>query len=570
MSPLRRSSASLFDASLPFADLLADRLQAARERGAPVPSSPPQPLPLILMSSARSTPNHTLGCYDILNEIFTACSDPVADYTDTSRILSQVCRDWRQHIVASPKFWTAAFISCAGNSLHMWNRLLLQRSGSLPLTVHIHTTHITYLETIKDLLSSCVGRVRNLIVDSEMDLPPIAVWRQCQMFMSEELEFFDYRQKDGARIVTERDAIPHAFTRSHLFRHALTGDPESAHLKLSTWQLRSITSLSVDYSFGGSRIPNRDLCGILLRNIDTLQQLEIVDSAPLVGALPYPLEVTLPHLHTLIIGFKRALSLCTLLDTLRLPALRSVILRDISRAPEAHTPRHYWGCVEEGIAPEMDGGFDLLQALRAFPTITHMQVYGLRCVQPTTLFEEIALQSMVIVDSDEVFASLLCSVPGWRNLAPALTRSGRSVEDLAVAGKAPKILSELIRKRQMGSARLLNVLALSPGYLHEGFCGRIKERRVQSIIEDAKPRLTAALGAAQKAHFIPQPIYGMPYEPSQEMTEVKEDDIFEEGLWKMIPEVIPTGSADSEDETEAPWPWLAEIQEWNDDMEMEL
>lgn len=523
------------------------------------------------MSSSKATANHTLGCYDILSEIFTACSHPETDYTGTSRILSQVCRDWRHHIISSPKFWTAAMISCrSGDPSHLWSRLVLERSRGLPLTLHIYVTRLAYLDTIKDLLYTCVGRVRNLIIDSEVELPPATIWRGCPFLMSEDLEFFEYRQKDGARIITERDAVHGPFTRSHLFQHALTGAPESAHLGLSTWQLRSITSLSVDYSFGtGSRIPNRDLCGILLRNMDTLQHLEIVDTAPMVGALPYPLEVTLPRLDTLIIGFKRAAAMLPLLAALRLPALTSVVLRDISRAPEPHTPRHYWGVVETGIDPKYDGGFDVLQALRAFPTITHMQVYGLRCHEPTTLFEELALESAVLVDADEVFTSLLCTLPGWAHRAPALTRSGLSVGNLAVTGTSHKNFAEFLRKRHAGSGPPMRQLALSPGCLHEEFCGRIRQRKVQDVAEDAKTRLTAALQSAQKVSFIPQPTHGVPYEPEKGIIHVLEDDIFDKGLWGMIPAVIPTGWEDSVVEADAPWPWLAEIQPWSDSMEME-
>ncbi|KAF7978400.1 hypothetical protein HWV62_801 [Athelia sp. TMB] len=352
---------------------------------------------------------------------------------------------------------------------------------------------------------------------------------------------FEYPKQGGSRVTIERD-IQGPFTRSQCQPDNAPNNPT----KVSTWKLRDVRSLSIDYSFGAaSRIPRHDLSAILLRSKTTLQRLELVDTAPLVGALPYPLHISLPCLRTLILGFRRAASLLPLIHSLHLPILDSIVLRDISRVPESHTPRHHWGAVEDGMDPSYDGGHELLQALRAFPTITRMQIYGLRCCEPTTLFEELTLTSLVLVDADEVFASLICSVPAWQSRTPALTHSGRSLVDLAIAGRNHKMFQEFLRKRCAGGKSGMRQLAMSPGYIHEAFSDRIDERSRQIYEQEAGTRLIAALHLSQNVSIIPQPVHGMPYEPQEKIVDVTEDDILEKRLWGMISqvaEIISMGS----------------------------
>lgn len=528
------------------------------------------------MTSSQNTPNHILGYHDILDHIFSACSDPDADYCDDSRNLSQVCRGWRDFMVTSPKYWTAVKMRCgAGESQHLWTRTLLERSKDQPLTLHIHATSLFYRDEVAKVLQNYAGRVRRLIVDSEIDQPATAIWREFQLFMSEGLEFFDYRQKDGARVTTERDVALTAFTKSHLFQYPLTGGPESSHLKLSTWQMRSITSLTIDYSFGsGSRISNRDFCAILMRNMDTLEHLEIVDVAPILSALEYPVVVTLPRLVSLILSYKRAAALIPLVETLHIPVLRSLVLRDISRAPEPSTPKHFWGIIEKGIPDYMDGGFELLQAFLACTTITHIQLNGIRCHTPTVLFEEIRLESLVLIDSDQVFASLICSQPpptnGWKkDCTPGLTRSGLSLADLAVTSANHELFADYLAKRKAARCPPLRFLALSPGCLHSAFVGSIKEKKIEKVSEEAGVRVDLATECARDLKLIPQPVLGVPYQPETIALLTKGGDVFNDGLWGLIPDVIPSSGEDSDDEMDAKWSWLAEVEDW-DDTRMEL
>jgi hypothetical protein len=128
--------------------------------------------------------------------VFNACVDLGSDRSDFSRALSQVCRDWRTFIVSSPKYWATVKMQCGGAERdHGWTTALLKRSQNHSITFHLCMTGHFRRDEVKNALYRHAGRVRKLIIDSEVDVPLTVVWREFQLFM--DLELFNYCQKDG-------------------------------------------------------------------------------------------------------------------------------------------------------------------------------------------------------------------------------------------------------------------------------------------------------------------------------------------------------------------------------------
>jgi hypothetical protein len=518
---------------------------------------------------------HPLNCLDILDMILSACVGSNSDYCELSRVLSQVCRVWRTFIVSSPKYWTVIKMRCgSAEGQHLWAKALLDRSQSQPITFHLYISAPFHRDEVKRVVCHHAGRIHKLIIRSEIDVPPTVVWIEFQLFMSKDLELFDYRQKDSMRVTTVRDPLSSSHSKSYPFQLPLTSGLECAHLNWSTWQMKSITSLTLDYlELGsGTRIPNRDLCAILSRNLGTLEHLEIIDHAPIIAMLEYPYVVTLPRLKSLSIGYVRAATLVPFVETLRLPALRSLSMRDVARAPELSTPkhlrgvRHDFGCLE--------GGLNLLTALHRFETVTHLRAHGVRCHEPSILMDELALESLTLVDSDDLFCSLICSVPapinGWKNnSAPGLTRSGLSITEFTVTSHCHELFVDYLTKRLDARCPPLRRLTLSPCCLHSAFADNIKESKWDAVDEEVDIRIDLAMQSANTLKVIPQPLVGIPH--SQEEADLLTSDrvIDKEALWQFVPDIILSTEDDSDDEMideDAPWAWLAHVDSW--DMEL--
>lgn len=537
----------------------------------------PVPAPSITVDQASGLQyanllNKVLACLDLQELIFDACVDPGDDYTELSRGLSQVCHYWRTYLLSSPKYWTTIKMRCGDTgTLHSWTKVLLQRSQHLPITVHLHITAAFKPADVKGILVLRTGPIRQLIIESAIDLSPADVWNEFQCLMSEALELFDFRQMDGKRVTTFRRVADRSFTESDTFRLPLTGGIESSHLNWSTWQMRNITSLTLDYMGRGVRIPNRDLSAILSRNVGTLEHLAISDPASMVSSsvLGFPYTVKLPRLTTLSISYVRAASLHSLLESLELPALRAVTLRDVTRVPEPATPKSWWGVIRE-VDPGTEGGLALLEELQRFKTITHMECHGVRCYTPSIIFEELTLQYLTLIDSDEVLASLICSIPaprnGWnKNSSPSLTRSAQSLTHLAITSSSDELFTTFLAKRKESRRPPLHFLAVSPCCLHSAYATNIKEGKWDAIDAEVEKRIELAKKETAMLKVIPQPVLGELY--NEETADLVKSDgtIDKDGLWELIPDIIL--GEDSDDEMEAPWPWLATMEPYDSDME---
>jgi hypothetical protein len=455
---------------------------------------------------------------------------------------------------------------------HWWTKVLLERSQGHPVTFHLYISAPFHRDEVKSILRRHAGCIHKLIIDSDIDLPPMVVWTEFQMFMLENLELFDYRQRAGMCVTVVRDMSYSLSAKSCPFQLPLTDGVESTQLNWSTWQTRGITSLTLDYLVFGSgiRISNRDLCAILSRNSDTLEHLEIIDTAPIVSTMEYPFLVTLPRLKSLSIGYARAASLIPLVEALYLPALRFLSIRDVARAPNSSTPKYIWGIDYDFGC--LDGGIELLTALHRFDTVTHLEASGVRCHEPSILMDVLTLESLTLFDSDDLFASLICPLPappnGWRNNSPCLTRSGFSLAELTVTSRCHEMFTDYLTKRSESQCPPLRSLTLSPCCIHSAYAESIKEKKWDEIAEDADKRIKLAMKSANALKVIAQPLVGALRNPEVADLTTSECAIDREALWRFVPDIILSIGDDSDDEWEenAPWPWLAELDSW----EMEL
>ena len=553
--------------------IFADRLIGADGAGPSVSQDHPSILTNVslvgqaVLEAPSDAATHPLSCLDLLDVIFRACFDHTSDSCDLPRVLSQVCSVWRNRIVSSPKYWTVVKMRCGGTEReHSWTKVLLARSQCQPITFHLHVTAPFHRDEVKRVVYHHAGRIRKLAINSAVDVPPTMVWNEFQLFLSKDLELFDYRQHDGMRFTTVREKASHPFAKSHPFQLPLTGSIEFAHLNWSTWHMRSITSLTLNYlEFGtGVRIPNQDLCAILSRNLGTLEHLEIIDHAPIVAMLDYPYVVTLPRLKSLSIGYVRASTLVPLVQTLHLPALRSLSIRDVARAPQNSTPKYVWGVKHDFGYSE--GGMGLLKALHRFNTVTHLEASGVRCPEPSVLMDELTLESLTLIDSDDLLRSLICSVPaprnGWKtNCSPGLTRSALSVVELTVTSQCHALFSEYLVKRLDSRCLPLRRLTLSPCCLHSAFVDNIKERKWRAVDAEADMRINLAMRAAHVLTVIPQPVVGTPYNKTDSVLVTRDRVVDKEALWQFVPDILSTAD-DSDDEMtdeNASWAWLAQL-----------
>ena len=91
---------------------------------------PPRDQPVVLNNArpvcqaesepSSDAPTHPLLCIDILDMVFSACVDLDSNYCDLSKVLSQVCHEWRSFVVSSPKHGTAIKLRCHGAEGDHW------------------------------------------------------------------------------------------------------------------------------------------------------------------------------------------------------------------------------------------------------------------------------------------------------------------------------------------------------------------------------------------------------------------------------------------------------------------
>lgn len=443
-------------------------------------------------------------------------------------------------MISSPRYWTA--INMRSGGTHCWTKVLLERSKTHPITLHLSINSQSQKAEFWELFPHHAGRIRKLIIHSTIPSSPTTVWENFQLFMPEKLEVFEYCHISGMRAVALRNdavALP------------LTGGSESAHLGFSTFQMRNITSLHLNLMAKNGFC---DILAILSRNIPTLQHLELCDDAPLICMLEYPYKVTLPYLTSLSFSYLRADIARNFLDALILPAILSVTLRDIARAPDASIPKYYHGRIL-GIDVGMEGGLDLVTSLARFTTIVHLACYGVRFPNTTFLLDELRLDSLILVDCEDMFRSLICSIPapinGWKNGSmPGLTRSAISLTELTVTSESHDLLRELLTKRIEAKCSPLRSLSVSPRCIHSTFTGIVKEHMWEdaSVVADNMVRL--AIETSYRGNIIPQPELGTVHRLKDAVNIFTHGFPFvEEVLHPFLPSIIPsTAESDSEGE----------------------
>lgn len=506
---------------------------------------------------ARAT-HRAIGCLDIIHAIFRARIDPDSDYCDSSRTLSQVCRFWRTSLISTPTYWTAVKMRCGRTqNEHLWAWTILRRSKGQLITFFLYVTAPFQHNEVKRVMDSHAGHIHKLFVETKANVPPTAVWPEIQLFMSQNFLVFDYHQKEGMHVRVVRNTSS-AAQLSHakpypLIDLPITDEFEYRRIMWSTWHVQNITSLTLDYMELGVRIPNHDLCAILSRNMTTLKHLKVINTAPLVCALEVPDIITLPHLTSLSMGYVRAGTIIPFIKALRLPRLRSLIVRDVARAPESLTPYYIRG-VLQSIEEHMEGAVYLLAALSQFTTVTYLKVSGMRCPSPGILLDTLNLESLTLIDSDDVFRSLICSIPaprnGWaKNSVPGLTLSGLSLAELTVTTRSHEPFVEYLTKRIDAGCPPLRRLTMSPCCLHSAYADDIKEKKWEKVDGETDTRIELAMKAAKVLKVVPQPLLGQ-LERTEEADLLigRDHAVNKEALWRFIPPIIQCTESDSEDD----------------------
>lgn len=503
---------------------------------------------------------------DILDIIFSACViNDESSNCDVSRLLSQTCGMWRDFITNSPKYWTSVSMHFNGKAVRrLWTRTILERSQTLPLTLHLRITAPFELRDVTIGLYPHLGRVRKFIVDCDIDGPPVQLWHKLQLFMQEQLELFDYRQKDGMRVTTVRKFLSSSDPPFDSFHIPLTGCIESEHLKWSTWQMRNITSLTLDYIEPGTEICSKDVVAILSRSLNSLEHLSICDSRFWVNMFIFDEIYTFPKLTSLSIKYVRAACLVPFVDSLNLPSLIALSIRDVTRVPESSTPAQ-WRGYKDGVHHTLGGGLELLTSLQEFRTVTHMECYGVRTHDPPIIMGEMALEYLTLVDSDDVFRCLVCMLPtprnGWRkNNSPSLTRSGMSLQHLAVTSNDHELFVNYLEKRQEAKCAPLRELAISPCCLHSAYAAPIQEKNWKEVEAVAGEVTELAGRSARDLKMIRQPESGTIYDSTAILLKMDDGVVDQVVLSQFLPDMIEnTDDDESADESgPVPFDWVTE------------
>ena len=366
---------------------------------------------------------------DLLYQLFTSILPPhPADALLTAVKLSHVCTNWRAIIINAPVLWMYVDMPITRKRRHTHVvESFLRRSQQLSLDFHIrvradadpvplHVVEAISLHSHRFHALSVLVHPRsslNIALDavSAMDLPLIQHFdlavvgqQQCSLTM---------QPRSSAGRFQNHLIIPHS------------------PIPYLDWSIRTfnLTSLSLKYM----DISAADLLTVLILAQFSLRHLEVYsdyrDVCP--NFLPC---ITLPHLGTIRIGYRRADVLCRIVDRLILPNLYSASVHDFGRCPERTTPSRYRDTHFKSVIAQEKDASKLLVAMCPFRNLTHLKLRGVLC--PSTPFESLilplqylfeGLSSLHLLKSDPEFMLALvdvtsvCSMHGLRNLTELST-----------------------------------------------------------------------------------------------------------------------------------------------------
>jgi len=398
---------------------------------------------------------------DLLYQLFTSIMSPhPADALLTAVKLSHVCANWRAIVVNAPMFWMYVDMPITKRRDHIQVvESFLRRSQQLSLDFHfrVRADAEPVPPRVVEALSLHSHRFHALSV-LVRPRAPLGIALDAVFFMDLPL----IHHFDLAVVGQQRCSLTMQ-PRSSVGRfqdHAIAPHSPTPYLD---WSIRrfNLTSLSLKYI----DIAAADLLPILIIAQSSLRQLEVYsdyqDASP--DLLPC---ITLPHLTTLRIGYRRADVLCRVVDRLILPNLHSASVHDFGRCPESTTPPRYRDTYFKSVTPQEKDASKIFVAMCPFQNLMHLKLHGVLC--PSTppesltlplryLFE--GLSSLHLLKSDPGFMLALvdvtsaCSIWVLRNLEELSTtceeyalvmgylalRSARGLPRLRVLSVNPKI-----------------------------------------------------------------------------------------------------------------------------------